>query len=222
VTTRRYDRLRARLYGWSCSLALWLLWATWRVDPDEIRRVGELLRKNKLIVCFWHGKYIPLFILLRNHDACVFSSDSFRGLVIGTICRHFGYRSVLIPEEGEEAYLRMRDTLATERTAGIAVDGPLGPYHAVKRGPIRLASDTGVPLLAVSVAASRSRVNEQRWDLQEIPRPFSRVCLAAGHPIRVPADLGDDELSRWQERLARELEDVDRRASEDVHGFMSS
>jgi lysophospholipid acyltransferase (LPLAT)-like uncharacterized protein len=218
VTTKRHDRLRARLYGWSLSLVLWLLWATWRVESDEIRRVDELLRKNALIVCFWHGKYIPLFILLRNHDACVFSSDSFRGLVIGTICRHFGYRSVLIPEEGEEAYLRMRDTLASERTVGIAVDGPLGPQHAVKRGPIRLASDTGVPLLAVSVAASRSRVDERRWDLQEIPRPFSRVCLAAGDPIRVPANLEDDELNRWQERLAGELQRLDRIAEEKVHG----
>jgi lysophospholipid acyltransferase (LPLAT)-like uncharacterized protein len=218
VRATRLDRLRARLYGWSFSLVLWMLWATWRVESAEIRRVGDLLRSGKLIVCFWHGKYIPLFILLRNHDACVFSSESFRGLVIGTICRHFGYRSILIPEEGEEAYLRMRDTLATERAAGIAVDGPLGPYHAVKRGPVRLASDTGVPLLAVSIAASRSRVERRRWDLQEIPRPFSRVCLAAGDPIRVPADLDDAGLKRWQERLARELEEVDRRAVENLRG----
>jgi lysophospholipid acyltransferase (LPLAT)-like uncharacterized protein len=216
VRIARFDRIRATLYGWTMILLLRLLWATWRVNTEEIRRFDALLRNRRFIVCFWHGKYIPLFILLRNHDACIFSSQSFRGMVISTICRHFGYRCVLIPERGEEAYQRMKSLLATGGTAGIAVDGPLGPRHEVKRGAVRLASELNVPLLGVSVAASRSRVEKGRWDRQEIPLPFSRVSVAVGDPIPVPSHLADDALGTWQDELARELGRLDLAAAEKV------
>lgn len=192
---------------------LWGLRGTWRTRIEEIGRLDDLLaRGQRLVGCFWHGDYIPLFILMRNRDATVFTSASFRGQVISRLCRHFGYRSALIPERGEEAYEQMREAATGARLVAVATDGPLGPHHAPKRGTIRLASELGMALLPISVAASARWVDASRWDQRTIPRPFSRVAIAVGEPMRVPPRLSEDEIETWRGTLREALDATDAEA----------
>jgi len=108
--------------------------------------------------------------------------------------------------------------VAGAEVCGIAVDGPLGPYHRVKRGPVRLASELGLRVVPITFAAARSRIALERWDRMEIPRLFSRVVFLLGEPIEVPAQLaaegGDGAVDAWSDRLRDVLEDLDLRAAE--------
>jgi lysophospholipid acyltransferase (LPLAT)-like uncharacterized protein len=108
----------------------------------------------------------------------------------------------------------MRQALITHHTGGIVVDGPRGPYHVVKRGTIQLASELGFALLPVAVASRRKCVLRHRWDLMEIPHPFTRVYLVIGEAMTVPAGLTQDEVESWTRRLHDALEAVDRLAEE--------
>lgn len=210
---RPADNVRAAVYADAFTAMLWGLRATWQTRIAEIERLDVLLRRGeRLIGCFWHGDYIPLFILMRNHDATVFTSASFRGQVISRLCSHFGYRSAMIPERGEEAYEQMKKAAAGEQFVAVATDGPLGPHHVPKRGAISLASELGMAMLPISVAASSSWIDSTRWDQRTIPRPFSRVSIAVGEPMRVPSELDQDEIPAWQRSLRQELEATDRRA----------
>jgi hypothetical protein len=110
----------------------------------------------------------------------------------------------------------MRQALTAHQAGGMAVDGPRGPYHVVKRGAIQLASELGFALLPVSVASRRKRVLRHRWDRMEIPRPFTRVCLVIGEALTVPAGLTRDEVEPWARRLHDALEAGDRLAGEKV------
>ncbi|MFW6175445.1 MAG: lysophospholipid acyltransferase family protein, partial [Acidobacteriota bacterium] len=213
--------LRAQLLSFLWAWALRIQAATWRKEVEGLDRVDELLaRRVPVIVAFWHGRYTPLFTLLSGRDAVIFTSLSFRGSVISGICRRFGYRPVQIPDHGREPALEtMRQTLRAGGACGIAVDGPRGPYHCVKRGVIHLASELGFLILPVTFAARRSRVDAGRWDRMEVPRPFTRVVFLCGEPLEVPRGLDAADVRAWQDRLREILEDLDRRAVRRLRGL---
>jgi lysophospholipid acyltransferase (LPLAT)-like uncharacterized protein len=108
----------------------------------------------------------------------------------------------------------MRQALAAHQAGGLAVDGPLGPNHVVKRGAIQLASELDFALLPVAVASRRHRVLWQRWDQMEIPRLLTRVYLIVGDVLNVPPGLTQDEVESWACRLHDALEAVEWRAQE--------
>jgi len=207
---------RARIWGGIWSWMLRLQQATWRTEIEGLERLDDrLARGERTLVTFWHGQYIPLFALLRGRRACVFTSQSLRGEVIAEICRRFGYDCIQLPNHARDRALAlMRQALTVHRAGGIAVDGPLGPDHVVKRGAIQLASELDFALLPVAVASCRHRVLWQRWDQMEIPRLFTRVCLVVGEVLTVPPGLTRDEIAAWACRLHDALEAVERRAQE--------
>lgn len=207
---------KARLLGWLWAALLRLQCASWRKRCEGLERLDAVLnRGERVLFCFWHGKYLPLFALLRGRPACVFTTESARGRVIAAICRRFGYHCVLVPVTGRShGYELMRRALANERNGGIAVDGPLGPYHRVKRGAVKLASDLGYLIVPASATARRKRVLKYRWDRLELPALCTRVGLAIGEPIAVPSELGPGELQIRVAELGAALEALDRRAAE--------
>lgn len=202
----------ALLWSWFLKLQA----ATWRVRDEGLDELDTKIAAGRpLLAAFWHGKYPALFPLLRGRDAMAFSSASRRGEIIAEICRRFGYRAMTIPGRGRERSLElMREALTGVSLGAIAVDGPLGPRHRVKRGVIVLASEQKRAIVPITVAASRKKVAEKRWDRMEFPRPFSRVALVVAELLEIPGGLGPEEVNRWRERLRDLLADADDRAEE--------
>ncbi|MGH8476092.1 MAG: lysophospholipid acyltransferase family protein [Methylococcales bacterium] len=172
------------------------------------------------MLCFWHGKYIPVMALCawswierRGEHACVFTSLSERGAVIAEICRNFGLDCILIPDGGHKiSYDLMCDALGRHRAGVIAVDGPLGPNRRVKQGAIRLASELGFHLVPASVYAERCWIMSKRWDRMEVPKPGSRTALMIGEPILVGRDLSRAQLRALLQRLEERLETLEQQA----------
>ena len=209
---------RSRFLGWLWAAALRLQALTWRKQLVGLERFAALRSAgNRVIVLFWHGKYIPLFALVRVPGACIFTSRSFRGDVISEVSRRFDLSAVEIPDHGGEASLElMRAAVAESQVAVIAVDGPLGPYHSVKRGAIELASELGSMLLPLAVASRRKRIATSRWDRREVPRLFTTVRVEVGEPISVPRGLDESSIDAWSERVRVALEALDARAERAV------
>jgi Glycosyltransferase len=208
--------LRARILGWFWASLLRFQCATWRKQYEGLDCLDQLLKEDKKVLfSFWHGKYVPLFALMRGRPACVFTSQSARGEVIVEICRRFGYDCVQIADHGRTHCLElMQKVLVHQQSGGIAVDGPLGPYHRVRRGAIKLASELGFLVVPASVSAKRKRILKHRWDRLELPGLFTKVGLAIGRPIEVPPGLSAEEMRSWADRLREALEYLDRRAEE--------
>ena len=85
-------------------------------------------------------------------------------------------------------------------------DGPRGPAERVKPGVVYLASRTGCPVVPVATASRRTWVLGS-WDRFRIPQPFTRVVVAYGDPIAVPAGLEGAALEEWRARVERALAD---------------
>lgn len=187
---------------------------SWCKDEEDIIRLERLIESDEnVILVFWHGKFIPLFALLEEHDATVFTSDCFRGEIIAKICNRFGYQPSLIPPGGQgNSYRHIHKTLKTATLGAFAVDGPLGPNRQAKPGAVKFASSLGHVIVPISVACDSKFVVKKRWDKRELPHWGTTVTLAVGDPIRVPVGLRSNELNGWNDKVTAAINDVDRRA----------
>lgn len=211
---RRWSSLLATALGTIEAWVLVVLSSTWRVRTDGLDEFdARLARGERILAAFWHGSYVPLFVLLAGRRACIFSSRSFRGAVIAAICRRFGYACEMLEDRGgTDSFDRMLDMASSHQLVGLAVDGPLGPRHLVKRGVARLASDLGFAIVPFGVAIGRARVYRERWDRLALPLPFSRIHIIIGAPLVVRANLDPGEIDPWCGCIGSRLEQVTRQA----------
>jgi len=176
---------------------------------------------HQVLAVFWHGKYLPLFPLARGKHAVVITVDSFRGRVIGTICKRFGYRPVLLPTAGNAHGFPAIVQQVRERASliALALDGPSGPYHRIRSGALNLSSLHGVVLVPVGVASSRKIVLRSRWDKQEVPLPFSRVAVAVGDLIDLSRIGSQPGISNLEEIVRKGMDAVEREVIEILDGM---
>jgi hypothetical protein len=205
-----------------------LLFLITTIGTFAIRSIGRTLRyavsfedggptsldDRPLVVSFWHDCILPATYITRNRRLRVLASDSFDGEWIARIVRKFGFTSV----RGSATRGGIKGLLGTKReveqgwTVAFTIDGPRGPRHVAKPGPVLLASATGVPMATFYVAVEKAWVLKS-WDRCLIPKPFSRALMRMGRKISVPED-GDRE--QYLAHLQASLETVRVFAEENV------
>lgn len=205
---------RARALGRLAAMALQALGATWRLRTEHMDVMDAMLaRRDPVIIVSWHEHYLMLLSILRGRHACVFTSASPQGDMIAKICTMYDMIPVQIPDRGGEvSYGIMKGALAEHPAAAMAVDGPLGPFHQVKSGAIKLASELGFTLQPVGAAAGWSMVASHRWDRLITPLPFSRCSAVFEEPMRVSAGVSETAISDWETALRNRLEAATKRA----------
>ncbi len=205
-----------KIKGHLFSLLLRSQRLTWRVQIQGRENLDQLYANKKhFLLCFWHGKYLPIFPLLEGYQACIVSSLSERGSVISEVCQNFGYQSVQIPDRPSRNSLKLFKHILTDvPAAATAVDGPLGPRNQVKSGIIQMASMLNIELLPVSIASQKKLVLRSRWDQMEIPFPFSAVNLIIGEAMSVPARLHPRQVKEWSRKLTDAISTLDKQADQ--------
>lgn len=189
-----------------------LIRASWRVertesDPDA----DELLKSGKpVIYALWHGRMYCLFKAVPMESVAILVSPSNDGEFITRLARTIGFRHFVRGSHkrgGTQAILGLRKELL-ERNHSIAftVDGPRGPRYKVKPGIVRLASQTGTPIIPIGSSTMWLLGKFKRsWDHYHAPMPFTPMRLVYGKPLTVPADLSEEQLSAHCEALEAEL-----------------
>lgn len=199
---------------WAAGLAfaaILRLWAaTWRADTRQLARLDAMLAAgDRVLAVFWHGEYFPLFALVTGRPALILAGRSFRGEVIGEICRRFGHTALLV-EHRQHGFETIEATLSTTLPlAALALDGPLGPFHSVKPGAVRIASDLGYRILPVRAEGHPGLTLSRRWDRRFLPLPFAAVKLHVGEPLDVPAGLPRGAVEPWQAKLGERMDALD-------------
>lgn len=161
------------------------------------------LRGESILYECWHENMILSLLVHANQGVHVLVSQHFDGEIIARILKTFGYRTVRgsSTRGGWKAYLEMKKRMNLFRyDLAFTPDGPRGPRRASKLGIIRLASETGAPIIPVGVAAEKfMRLNS--WDKLFIILPFSRCSLVYHKPIYVPAGLNFQQLKEYGRKL---------------------
>ena len=135
------------------------------------------------------------------------SSNSYDGEYMGRIIGKFGFLAVKgsSSRNAVRALLGLRRALEDGWTVAFTLDGPRGPRHRVKPGPVALARSTGIPMSMFHVAIDRAWVLNS-WDRMMIPKPFSRALLRFGKLIHVPENATEEEAERYTAELQAALD----------------
>jgi lysophospholipid acyltransferase (LPLAT)-like uncharacterized protein len=112
---------------------------------------------------------------------------------------------------GTKALRQMVRLLRGGTPIAVTPDGPRGPRQEMKLGPLLAAQMAGVPVIPVSAGTDRAWWFEG-WDRFMVPKPFSRIRLKYGEPVRIPPDADQAEV----ERIAAELQAALNRLTADV------
>jgi lysophospholipid acyltransferase (LPLAT)-like uncharacterized protein len=195
-----------------------LIGPTLRVCISREEGAQQTEGQRPLILNFWHACIIPATYLFRDFGIRVMSSNSYDGEYMGRIIHRFGFVAVKgsSSRNAVRALLGLRRALQQGWTVAFSIDGPRGPRHKVKPGPVALARSSGVPLTMYHMAVDRAWVLNT-WDRLIIPKPFSRVLMRFGTLIPVPNEASDEDLERYQQQLQDALDRVREFAEANVH-----
>jgi lysophospholipid acyltransferase (LPLAT)-like uncharacterized protein len=186
-----------------------LIGPTLRVSVSREEGAEKTLDERPLITSFWHACIIPSTYIFRNFGVRVMSSNSYDGEYMGRIIRKFGFVAVKgsSSRNAVRALLGLRRALQEGWTVAFSIDGPRGPRHKVKPGPVALARSSAVPLSTFHIAVENAWVLNT-WDRLIIPKPFSRVLMRFGKLIPVPANATDEDIEHYQQELQASLDRV--------------
>lgn len=200
----------------------------WEVRHGE--RVEKVwAEKSAIIGCVWHGRVLmALHGWNRQQDRMVaLASKSREGEIGARFARWYGVGvvrgSTRNPDKpgskgGEAAYRAMVAHLKAGGCGAVTPDGPRGPRQRAGYGAIRMARDTGVPILPFTWSARRRTILKRAWDRHCLPHFFTRGIVIWGEPIHVPADADADVLEAARQLLETRLNDITREADEAVGG----
>lgn len=216
--------------GTAAVLLRWLLrtlMATCRVTFiagadcfDEVRE-----RDDRAIFSFWHCQIFPFADLFRRkllrygYPVAMLSSWSRDGELGAQLGRRLGALVIRgSSTHGGTAGLRgLYRVMREHQSAAVTLpDGPKGPPREAKPGTTVLAQLTGLPILPVGLAISRSwRIKS--WDRMLVPKPFSHIVVACGEPIEVPRSASTEALETTTSNLQTTLDDLTASAEAKLH-----
>ncbi len=177
-------RIIVRLGYW----LLRLLGATWRV---RVHGRSALLARTpqdaRVVVTLWHGQLLPILWAHRQPTASMVSEHK-DGEIIAQVLARFGFAAIRGSSSrgGARALLEAVRVLNSSADVAITPDGPRGPRHTFAPGALAVAARAGVAIVPIVAYVDRMwRLNS--WDEFEIPKPFARVTIVYGTPVRVDA-----------------------------------
>ena len=200
----RPDSLGPAVIGTAGRLVLDALMKTVRIEVRDDPAYSALAATGEPVVyTLWHGRLLPLTWHHRDENIGALISLSKDGEYIARVVQGWGYRVVRgsTSRGGSRALAEMIRLGRKGHSLAFTPDGPRGPRERMKPGVLVAAMRAGLPIVPLSAACSRGWWFEG-WDRFLVPKPFSRLVLSHGAPLRVPA--GTDEAGI--EKIAAELE----------------
>lgn len=171
-------------------------------------------RGENILYSFWHENMIIPLLVHEKQGINVLVSQHFDGEVIAKILRTFGCPSIRgsSTRGGWEAYQTIKSKLKAGRfEIAFTPDGPRGPRRQSKLGIVRLAAETGAPIILIAVAASRY-YRLKSWDRLFLILPFSRCTLIYNKPFYVPATTDLNHLNLYAEELTNQANLLEKEA----------
>lgn len=191
MAAQRYrwgQRLALAVVPRCAALVIALVGATLRFEDlvEEGARVEE--PPGEGIWCFWHQCTFLAGWRFRTYHPYVLISQSFDGELIARTLALLGYQAVRgSSSRGAVAgLLGLRGVVERGRLVVFTADGPRGPIHLAKAGPVKLAQMTGSPIGSFHLQPEHAWTLRS-WDRFMIPRPFSRVVVAWSRRVPAPA-----------------------------------
>lgn len=193
----------------------------WRVEGESHYFLERSRGDRPLIFAFWHNQLMLMPFgykaLVRHKKLTVLISQSRDGAIVDQFVKKFGFESIRGSSSrgGTHALIRLKRQIEEGYDLAITPDGPRGPRFQVARGAIALASVSGCPILPVA-CDFKYKKRLSTWDQFKIPRPYNIASLVVGQAMKVDPNGDESHFEAKREELQERLEEVNRRAEEEV------
>lgn len=196
----------AGLLGQGLSEALFLTTSLTLENEEHYRRLRDA--GEPLIFVCWHDQLLPLVHAHRHEGIVALVSDHADGEYLARLMVRQGFETARgsSTRGGTRGLRQLARAARRGKDLAVTPDGPRGPRHRVKEGALMAARISGLPLVPLAAGAS-SAWRFPSWDRFMVPRPFARIRICYGAPVRIPRTVPRDELRT----RARELEETLRR-----------
>lgn len=168
-----------------------------------------------VIFCVWHNRLALSMGIWRKYPQerqpsrrlAALVSASKDGALLSQILDNFGVKAVRgsTSRRGPQALLEL--TTWAERGYDLAItpDGPRGPRYIVQEGVIALAQLTGLPIVPVTVSASR-KICLRSWDRFQLPLPLARCRIVFHSPVFIQREANDAEREALRLKVEQQLQ----------------
>ncbi|NQV25167.1 MAG: lysophospholipid acyltransferase family protein [Rhodopirellula sp.] len=183
-------------------------------DPDTIAYHEHV--RERYLYCTWHDSIVmPLFHSKPYHMAALVSGHQDGSYLAESM--HFLRVTPVRGSSGKQGVngLRTAVTAAQDFHITITPDGPRGPRRTMKEGIVFLAAKSGNAIVPMAFRVTRSWKISGRWTDLVIPKPFSKITVFLGEPIRVPETLGSEGLQEYTRLVQQRMDDLYARAESD-------
>ncbi len=180
------------------------------------KRYQELVKSGRgIVLVLWHENFqVPIWVF-RHRGIFALVSQHFDGEVIARILKRIGYRTIRgsSTRGGVEALHQLRRVLQQRGQIAITPDGPTGPRRKVKFGAVKLAAETGAPILPLGYAATREK-RMKSWDRFRVVLPFSRSVVYVGQPIYLQPLNSMRKIVAAAQQVEAAINEADRKAEQ--------
>ena len=195
---------------------VWLLFRMLKLDFREETpgtNPYTMLPAERYLYCVWHDSIVTPVFAGRHRSTAALTSQHADGSFVAHVLRCVGVSTVRGSTNRMGAgAMRKLMRAAEDKHLVITPDGPRGPRRQVSMGIAYLASRTGRAVVPTAYSCVRCWKIKGSWTDLVIPKPFTRVFLLAGEPIKVPRDLGHDQLPQSVSRIQAEMDRLNERA----------
>ena len=184
----------ASYLGWGLIHILGRLVRMREIGEENYLKLEE--KGEKYIFCLWHGRMlIPIFVQ-RGRDIVAMVSQHVDGEIIARTVEKLGYHTIRgsSTRGGGQALREMVLAMRNGAQGAMMPDGPRGPRCDFKVGTFLLAQMTNAYLVPMTHAAEKAWVFNS-WDRFTVAKPFSKVVIAYGEPMKVPRRMTEDETA---------------------------
>ncbi len=178
-------RTAIRLGGW----LLRVLGATWRTRVYGRQALLDRgVSDPRVVYTLWHGQMLPI-VWVHRQTTAVMISEHRDGEIIARVIGGLGFSAVRgsTSRGGARALLETVQVLKGGTDIAITPDGPRGPLHSFAPGALLLAFRAQADVVPIVAHVDR-KWQLKSWDRFEIPKPFARVTVVYGTPVRPMAD----------------------------------
>jgi Uncharacterized protein conserved in bacteria len=216
---------RGFLFKLQINIAFFLIWLLghslrYRVIGREY--LDRYFGKEGFIINAWHGQQLTGFYFFRGCGYYILSSLSRDGEISSSIMRKFGWKII----RGSSTKGGVRSTVELMRVlrkgaATVITPDAQGPMYHIEPGSIYLAQKTGAVLIPFAFVYDRKWVSEKSWDKFVVPKPFARCVAYMGPPLKVTAELTEENMEIEKNRLHDAIHEANRRGEEVLRQWLS-
>ena len=198
---------------WAYTLRVGVRWSASGPLPDFLDR------EEPVVLCFWHQDALPSMAYFvtqwaqrRGTPFTLMVGEGRMGRLAGAALRSVAGTAVSGDTQSGETRSQVVDQLAracteTRSCAVLTGDGSRGPAFQVRWGAVRLARETGFPIIAIRTVHSCGLELRFTWPRLRLP-PFpgrGYAHAASSEPLYVPADAAPPQMAELRTELERRM-----------------